>query len=320
MTSALVLGAGGTVGMAYHAGVLRALEVVGGFRPDDADLVVGTSAGSMVAGAIRSGLSTEDLWLASLGEHEDLVIEAEDESPWSAVWESPSDIVRRVLGSAYVIQRSLIRFPMPHLPGQLRRLFPGGFFTIADAEETMSKFLPTSWPAKPLWLVTVDVRTGRRVVLGRRNPPRTDLHTAVKASCAIPGFFQPVRVGRRTLVDGGVHSTTSLDLATKIDPDVIVAVAPMAFDPNSPPRGLDRFARHFAQSRLAREVAQARRQGAEVVLLRPSAADFDAMGGNMMRRSENDVVTRVAYDSAARQLEDRRNREVLTRLAETLPA
>lgn len=289
--------------MAYHAGVLRALEEVGGFRPNEADLIVGTSAGSMVGAMLRSGLTAEDLYLASLGEHEVLSVEASDASPWAAAWEGPTDAMRRVLGSLYVLQRSAVRTPMPHLPAFVRRAFPGGFFTIADAEETLSSAMPPSWPDRPLWLVTVDVRTGRRVVLGRRNPPRTDLHTAVKASCAIPGFFTPQRVGRRTLVDGGVHSTTNLDLATKVAPEVIVGVVPMGFDPVSPPRPVERLARSFAHRMLDREVSQARKQGARVLLLRPSADDLRAFGGlNMMRRHGNDHVTRVAYESAARQL------------------
>lgn len=297
--------------MAYHAGVMRALEEVGGYRPDDADLVVGTSAGSMVGAILRSGLSTEDLWLATLGEHDDFDIERSDESPWAAAWQSPTDVVRRLVGSLYVLQRSAMRLPMPPLPAALRRLFPGGFFTIADAEETLSQFMGTEWPDKPLWLVTVDVGTGRRVVLGRRNPVRTDLQTAVKASCAIPVFFQPMRVGRRTLVDGGIHSTTNLDLTTKISPDVIVASVPMAFDPSSPPTGLGLAVRGVAQRRLVREVMQARGAGARVLLLRPTREDLAAMGGNMMRREGNDRVCRVAYDSAARQLDTDRARDIL---------
>jgi NTE family protein len=316
VTSALVLGAGGTVGMAYHAGVLRALEEVGGFRPNDADLIVGTSAGSMVGAALRSGLTAEDMWLAALDQHPDMELQQPGESPWAQTWAGPSDIARRMVGSAYLLQRSLFRFPVPALPQQLQRLFPGGFFTIADADEVLSRFMPTDWPDRLLWLVTVDVRTGRRVVLGRRQPVRTDLHTAVKASCAIPAFFQPQRVGRRVLVDGGVHSTTNLDLTTKISPDVIIGVVPMAYDPGNPPRGFDLLVRRFAQTRLAREVAQARGAGARVLLLRPSVDDLEAMGRNMMRPEGNEVVAMAAYDSAARQLSSARAQEILDQLRE----
>jgi NTE family protein len=298
--------------MAYHAGVLRALEEVGGIRPDDADLVVGTSAGSMIGAMLRSGLSTEDLYRASLGEHPDIGLERDDASPWEAAWESPFDVARRVIGSLYVLQRSVLRFPMPPLPAALRRAFPGGLFTIAEAEDTLSSVIPTTWPERPLWLVTVDVRTGRRVVLGRRTPPRTDLHTAVKASCAIPAFFTPQRVGRRTLVDGGVHSTTNLDLATKVQPDLIIAVVPMGWDRDDPPGLGERIARSHAHRALAREVDQARSEGAEVVLLQPTRRDLRAFGGwNMMRRQGNEKVTRIAYESAAEQLQRPAVRAVL---------
>ena len=185
----------------------------------------------------------------------------------------------------------------------------------------MSTVMPKAWPDKPLWLVTVDVRTGRRVVLGRRTPPRTDLHTAVMASCAIPAFFTPQRVGRRTLVDGGVHSTTNLDLATKIRPELIIGVVPMGYDEADPPGLVERIARFHAQRMLRRETAQAAGQGAEVLLLQPTPRDLHAFGGwNMMRRQGNERVTRIAYESAAEQLDEPRARDLLDRLQDRLSA
>src|SRR5262245_65430515 len=64
----LVLGAGGAVGHAFHAGVLAALEHERNWKPDSADVIVGTSAGSVVAALIRAGCSAADLANASLGE------------------------------------------------------------------------------------------------------------------------------------------------------------------------------------------------------------------------------------------------------------
>ena len=55
------------------------------------------------------------------------------------------------------------------------------------------------------------------------------------ASCAVPGVFAPVRIGRRILVDGGIDSTTHLDLAVKGGCDLAIVVAPMAFSPEDPP-------------------------------------------------------------------------------------
>lgn len=304
--------------MAYHAGVLRALEAVGGFRPDDADLVVGTSAGSMVGAMVRSGLTTEDLYQASLGEHP-RIGRHDERSPWAAAWDGPFDAMRRMIGSMYVLQRSALRWPVPPLPAALRRAFPGGFFTIDDAEDTMSEVLPTSWPGRPLWLVTVDVRTGRRVVLGSRDPVRTDLQTAVKASCAIPAFFQPQRVNGRTLVDGGVHSTSNLDLATGIAADVVLGIVPMAFDTAPRPALIHQLGRLHAHRRLERELAEVRATGASVLLLRPTEADLEAFGGlNMMRRQGNERVARTAYESASRQLDTPDARSVLDRLQDAV--
>ena len=64
----LVLGAGGTVGLAWHAGVLRALEHAG-IVPDAADVIIGTSAGSVAAAYMRSGWTTEELWQVALGKY-----------------------------------------------------------------------------------------------------------------------------------------------------------------------------------------------------------------------------------------------------------
>src|SRR5215467_490822 len=62
----LVLGAGGAVGHAFHAGVLAALEEATGWQPDSAEVIVGTSAGSIVAALVRAGCSARDLADASL--------------------------------------------------------------------------------------------------------------------------------------------------------------------------------------------------------------------------------------------------------------
>jgi len=69
MKVALVLGAGGMVGLAYHAGALRALEQEGGFDPTGADLIIGTSAGSVIGAYLRSGWTTTDFWELALGMH-----------------------------------------------------------------------------------------------------------------------------------------------------------------------------------------------------------------------------------------------------------
>src|SRR3954466_6652323 len=124
----LVLGAGGTVGMAYHAGVLHALHEVGGFAAEDADLVVGTSAGAVVGAYLRSGWTTDDFWRLALGTHPSIDGLAATDSPQvlEPAWRDPVTLMRRGLGSAYVAGRTFVRVPAGWLrvPTVLGRVFP----------------------------------------------------------------------------------------------------------------------------------------------------------------------------------------------------
>jgi NTE family protein len=157
----------------------------------------------------------------------------------------------------------------------------------------------------------VDIVSGRRVVLGRRRPPRLTLPQAVMASCAIPGAYPPVRYGRRELIDGGAHSTTNLDLAGRDGCDVILAVVPMAYREDDPPGCVVRATRRLANNALARELAVARRRGAEVVVVRPTAAEAADHGINMMRTGDLSGVARAAFESTARLAERREIQELL---------
>ena len=287
-----------------------------GLSPDRADLVVGTSAGSVVAAYVRSGWSTEALW--------DIVVSSKlPPAPESgaaleglpplfrAAFRTPLDVVRRGLGSAYVVSRTTFRAPLPALPAPLRRAFPAGMFFLAEGRRRFEAELPAEWPARPTWLCAMDIVSGRRIGLGRRRPPRLSLPRAVMASCAIPGAYPPVRYGRRELIDGGAHSTTNLDLAGRDGCDVIVGVVPMAYREDDPPGLLVRATRRLANGALAREVAGARRHGAEVILVRPNAAEASEHGVNMMRSGDLAGVARAAYESTARLVEDPEVRRVL---------
>src|SRR4051812_2868787 len=277
------------VGLAYHAGVLHALEQVGGLAADDADLIVGTSAGSVAGAYLRSGWTTTDLWHLAQGTHPELGSLAGDGTGrggvMSPMFTSPFDLWRRTMGSTFVLTRSFLRVPAPRVPRLLQAAFPAGMFAMLEGRRRFTQELPDEWPERPLWLCAVDITRGRRVVLGR-GPKATDtsLRTAVLASCAIPWLYPPVRIGRMTLVDGGAVSTTNLDLAASAGCDLIVAVVPMAYDAaaGGPVRGVSRMVRRIPTRSLAGEVAEARRRGATVLLLRPSAAEVDLHGFDSM--------------------------------------
>src|SRR3954452_1552446 len=246
------------VGLAYHAGVLRALEEIGGFRPADADLVVGTSAGSVVGAYLRSGWTTDDFWQLALGTHAELEALSGD-GPGAARrallarnFQNPFDLGRRMMGSAFVMGRSALRLPGPRLPRFVQRAFPAGVFAMDEGRRRFANELPDQWPDRDLWLCAVDLFRGRRVVLGRgHRAATTSLRQDVLASCAIPGVFPPVRMGPLTLVDGGASSTTNLDLAAGAGCDLIVGSVPMAFDPLDPPGRMAQLSRRIATRAVA---------------------------------------------------------------------
>lgn len=289
--------------MASHAGALRALDEIGGLDPATAELVIGTSAGSVMGTLVRLGWSTSDIWGVATRT-------VEPESPSEDIggadlfrrsWGTPSQLARRSLGSAYVMSRSLLRTPLVPVPQIARRVFPGGFMSVSEEEADVGTGIPDAWPDNPLWLCAVDIDTGRRVVLGRRGdePP---LAHAVLASCAIPGYYEPVRLDGRTLVDGGVHSSTNLDLAAKARPRVVIALAPMGHDPRRAPGAVARAVRRPINRGLARERITLRSRGHQVLLIRPGRDELVAHGLNPMRLSHLEPVAVAAYDATARLL------------------
>jgi NTE family protein len=302
--------------MAYHAGVLRAIERVGGIVPDDADLVIGSSAGSVVGAYLRSGMGTEEFWQLANGTHPSLVEQGRSglqtrAEVWAPMFRDPIELGRRILGSTYVLARSIVRVPSPRIPAALQHLFPAGMFSMEEGRRRLREELPAEWPAKPLWLCAVDVASGRRVVLGRRRPAGVPLPEAVLASCAIPGVYRPVQVGHMTLIDGGVYSSSNLDLAAEAGCDLVIGVIPMAWDTSAAPGPLTQLIRRRPARSLAQEVSQVRRRGVEVLLFRPDKNQLRVHGVDLMRPDGLDRVAHSAYEAAARTVGTDRFRSIL---------
>jgi NTE family protein len=157
-------------------------------------------------------------------------------------------------------------------------------------------------------VVACDYATGRRLVFGRRDAPRADLADAVAASCAIPGFYRPVEIAGRRYVDGGLWSTSNLDLLAPQDPDLVICLnptsslhPPQAWNPG------DRIAalmRSNSGRLLGREARLLRERGTRVVLIQPTREDLDAMGPNLMSRSNRQGVIETAIRTVAEQLRE----------------
>jgi NTE family protein len=300
----LVLGAGGILGMAWAIGALRALEEVEGFDPRTADVVVGTSAGSVLAALVGSGLSTATLmnnWRGTPGPDEPLL--AYD---YDGERSMPLRPAAR-FGSSRLLLRTLSGRAALSPLGMLAAVAPLGRGSLAALGAVVNTVAGDAWPAAPrTWIVAMDYDTGRRVVFGRSGEPEVRLAEAVTASCAIPGWYAPVLAGGRRYVDGGAVSTTSADVLAGLGLDEVIVVAPMvsfAYDaPQSRIARVERRLRRGWTRRVLREADVVRRAGTAVTLLGPGRDDLVAIGGNLMDPRRRAAVLETSLRTTAAAL------------------
>jgi len=151
----------------------------------------------------------------------------------------------------------------------------------------------------------MDYDTGRRVVFGRPGSPEIDLPDAVRASCAIPGWYESVAVDGHRYVDGGTCSPTSLDLLAGQELDEVYVLAPMIsveYDqPTSVAARLERTFRRRLTRRVWHEAGKVRATGTQVVVLGPGRRDLTAIGANLMdpARREPVLATSLATSTEA---------------------
>jgi len=305
MTSVgLVLGAGGVVGQAYHAGALAALERVHGWDPRSASVIVGSSAGSVTATLLRLELPASDLAAPALG----WPVSADGERLMNAVMPETSDplpqpTTRDLMRpwrppSAALIART-VRRPWAFRPEvAAMTLLPRGSVEITNRAARLHAHVGTRWP-EHLWICVARRADGARVVLGRPGSPRATLASAVLASCAIPAYFAPVSIDGVEYFDGGVHSPTNADVLRNAGVDMVVVLSPMTAAPGQL-KGAEAMLRWAPQRRLEHEVNRLEASGSKVVRIEPGTAARSAMGLRAMAEDRSDRVTRAAYSEVAR--------------------
>jgi NTE family protein len=157
------------------------------------------------------------------------------------------------------------------------------------------------------------------VPFGRVDSPPADIADAVAASCAIPGFFRPVKIGGRRYIDGGVCSASNLDLLAGRGLDLIICLNPLSS--REAARSLNPFDRLNALSRsangrrLGHEARKVRAYGTEVVLIQPTGEDHAVMGRNLMSATRRQEV----IETAERTVAERLRRPAVKEMLEGLP-
>lgn len=302
----LVLGAGGIAGQAYHAGVLAALEAQTGWDPRSARLIVGTSAGSITATLLRSGVPARDL--AAWTTRAPLSVEGErmrelfgEEFPELEPFRARHLLRRPSLPGVSLVRRVALRPGQPPGAALLLTLLAPGSVDIAALLEPLKTVEPPGWHAGDLWICAVRRRDGRRVVFGQEGAPPAPLHLAVAASCAVPGYFAPVTIDGVAYVDGGVHSPTNAAILRDQSLKLVVVISPMSVS-RGLPTNTDAVVSRHASIRLGLEVRALRRAGIEVVVFEPGPAERHLIGGDWLSRRNATSITHAAFDTTVARL------------------
>lgn len=322
----LVLGAGGILGGAWLIGALHALTSEIGWDPGSADCLVGTSAGAMIAALCASGVPPWYMLAHSAGETEaafgeDGAAHAASSSLGGGVFRLHPGLPALGPGSWRLALASLAR-PYRYAPAAiLAGWLPQGVISSEPLKQTIRGVVGDGWAPHPgLSIIACDHDAGRRVEFGTSTAPRTSLADAVAASCAIPGFYRPVTIDGRRYVDGGVVSTSNLDLLTDRGLDLVVCLNPTSSLHEPQPRTLGERAAAVLRQRSGRmlqtEAKRLRASGTEVVLIQPTIRDLDAIGTNLMSSNRRHHVIEVAAETVGGHL---RMSDVRARLRDLPP-
>jgi NTE family protein len=237
--TALVLGGGGFTGAVYEVGALRALDLLSVNRSvNQFDVYVGTSAGALVAALSANGVTPEQMMR---------VVNNQVPTPFRDInrdmllrpnyREFITNGVRlplQLLGIVRNLGRNLGSFSVVDVAIALADALPSGLYSGAGLEEWVRTVL--SDPGRTddfrlvepeLYLAATDLDTCERLVLGAEGFDDVPISRAVSASAALPMVYKPVSVKGRELVDGGIASTTNVDIAVEAGAKFVVVVNPL---------------------------------------------------------------------------------------------
>jgi len=260
-----VLGGGGPVGVAWEAGLAAGLEEQG-VRLADADLFVGTSAGSIIGSQLALGRPAKELVAAQIAI-------ADGDRPEQRP-------VQRAFDMGPLIQ-TFLKVYTSDAPLHELRAEVGAFALSAEAM-TEEEWLPTfgresnfaAWPERSFICTAIDTADGALVTWTKDSG--VPLGLAVASSCAVPGIVAPVTINGRRYMDGGMGSTTNAGLARGYDKVLVVPVVAARARP-----GYENIGARIAK-RFEDELQSLRDVGSAVEVITPDEESRAAFGPNFM--------------------------------------
>jgi NTE family protein len=237
--TALVLGGGGFTGGVYEIGALRALDLMAtNSTVNQFDVYVGTSAGSFIAALCANGVTPEEMMR---------VVTHQGKAPFRDIdlgdllhlnlLEFARTGVKLPLRMASLARQAVAQRGQVSAMDVLLGLadgLPSGAYTGAGIESYLRSVLNEPGRSdefgelrRELYLTATDLDTCERIVFGAEGYDDVPISTAVRASGALPMVYAPVEVKGRELIDGGIVSTTNLDIAVEAGAKLVVVINPL---------------------------------------------------------------------------------------------
>jgi NTE family protein len=334
--TALVLGGGGFTGGVYEIGALRALDLLAVNRNvNEFDVYVGTSAGSFIASMAANGITPEEMMR---------VVNQQVPTPFHDIdlgtllrpnyldfAKSAALLPLRLLGIGRTIASNLRGVSMMDIVVGLAEGLPPGMYDGSGIEGYLTEVLGDldrtadfRMLNNELYLPATDLDTCERVVLGDEGWDDVPIPTAVAASTALPMVYKPVEIKGRHLVDGGLRSTTNLDVAVERGAKLVVVINPLVpyvndfqkmiptmlgsrvrrvTDMGFPQIGYQAF-KLLTYQRLHEQVKQwsEKYAGVDIILIEPEPNDELMFETNIMNFTKRVEIARHGFESVTIKL------------------
>jgi NTE family protein len=237
--TALVLGGGGFTGGVYEIGALRAIDLLSVNRTvNEFDVYVGTSAGAFVAAAVANGVTPEEMMRVIVQQvptpFPDVRVSSLLKPNYREFVTKGVMLPLRLAGVVRTLVRDRGQVSAVDIAIALAEALPSGLYSGDGIERYVRTILSDPdrtddfrMLANELYLATTDLDTCERIVLGTEGWDDVPISRAVSASGALPMIYKPVAVKGRELIDGGIVSTTNLDIAVEAGAKFIVVLNPL---------------------------------------------------------------------------------------------
>ena len=235
----LVLGGGGFTGGVYEIGALRAIDLLAVNRTvNEFDVYVGTSAGAFVAASLANGVTPEEMMRVIVQQvptpFPDVGVNSLLTPNYAEFITKAARMPLAVLRLLRTLVRDYRQISAVDIGVGLAQALPSGLYTGSGIERYVRTVLSDPdrsddfrMLANELYIAATDLDTCERIVFGAEHWDDVPISTAVRASTALPMLYKPVKVKDRELIDGGVLSTTNLDLAVEAGAKFILVVNPL---------------------------------------------------------------------------------------------